>query len=68
MMLGERFPFWFAQTTPVYVRVIITVLSHTHMGYNPIQNGGEAETNLTAGPKRNVIIAVLPPWYNMILF
>lgn len=62
MMLGERFSFWFAQTTSVYVRVIITVLSHTHMGYNPIQNGGEAETNLTAGLKRNVIIAFLHLW------
>lgn len=31
------------------------------MGYNPIQNGGEAETNLTAGLKRNVIIAYIRP-------
>lgn len=52
--------FGFAQTTSVYVRVIITTLSRSHMGYNPILNWGEAEANLTVRLKRNVINAHTP--------
>lgn len=65
-MLDQAVSLGFVQTT--HVRVIITVLSHKHMGYNPIQNGGEAETNLTIGLKLNVIIAYTPSEHNMILF